>query len=141
MTDDAATYRRIPHEIFNEGKLDLIDEIFAEDYVEHHPAPPGFPEGREAVRTFISMAREGFPDLKYEILQQYQDGDVHVGYIRASGTMSGPFMGIPPTGKSATWDEIHIGRFERGKLAEHWAVVDRLKMLQDLGIAEGPPAP
>lgn len=110
MPDDAATYRRVPLEIFNEKKLDLIDEIFAEDYVEHVEGPPGFPEGREAVRTFVGALLEAFPDFRYEVLQQYQDGDMHIGYIRGTGTQTGEFMGIPATNKAATWDEVHIGR-------------------------------
>lgn len=139
MTDDAATYRRIPLEVFNEGKLDLIDELFSDDYVEHAPVPPGFPEGREAVKAFVSAVRSAFADFRYEILMQHQDGDVHFGLIRASGTMTGDFMGMPATNKSATWDEVHIGRFADGRLAEHWAVIDQLKMLQDLGLAPSPP--
>ncbi|MFP5319732.1 MAG: ester cyclase [Acidimicrobiia bacterium] len=139
MTDDAASYRRIPIEILNEGRLELIDELFAEDYVEHAAIPPGFPEGREAVRMFFVMLREAFPDLRYEVLQQYQDGDIHIGYIRGSGTMTGAFMGMEPTSKSATWEETHIGRMRDGRLVEHWAVLDQLKMLQDLGLAPAPP--
>ena len=139
MTDDAAAYRRIPDEILNEGKLELIDELFTDDYVEHADLPPGFPEGRDAVRMFFGMLREGFPDLHYEVLQQYQDGDMHIGLIRGTGTMTGSFLGMPPTNKSATWDEVHIGRMRDGRLTEHWGIVDQLKMLQELGLAPAPP--
>jgi SnoaL-like polyketide cyclase len=45
------------------------------------------------------------------------------------------------TGKSAAWDEVHIGRLANGKLAEHRAVIDQLGMLQQLGLAPGPGAP
>lgn len=140
MTDDAATYRRIPLEVFNEGKVELADELLAEDYVEHS-APPPLPRTREVLRQFVEMVRSAFPDFRYEILGQWQDGDTHIGYIRASGTMTGDFMGMPATGKSAAWDEVHIGRFANGKLAEHWAVIDQLGMLQQLGLAPGPGAP
>jgi predicted ester cyclase len=62
-----------------------------------------------------------------------------VGYVRASGTMSGDFMGMPASGKSAAWEEIHIGRFAGGKMAEHWGVLDRMGMLQQLGFVPPPP--
>ena len=133
MSDDASTFRRVPLEVFNDGKLDLIDEIFAEDYVEHVELPPGFPEGRDAVRAFVSSVREAFPDFRFEILQQHHDGDHHIGYIRASGTMSGEFMGMPPSNKSASWDEIHIARFANGRVTDHWAVIDQVSMLRQLG--------
>ncbi len=85
------------------------------------------------------MMRAAFPDFRYEVFQQTQDGDTHVGYVRASGTMTGDFMGMPASGKPASWEEIHIGRFAGGKMAEHWAVIDRLGMLTQLGfIPEAP---
>ena len=81
------------------------------------------------------MARSAFPDFRYDILGQWQDGDTHIGYIRANGTMSGEFMGMPATGKSASWDEIQIGRYANGKLAEHWALIDMFAMLHQRGLA------
>ena len=137
---DAESFRRIPLEIFNQGRLELIDELFAADYVENVQPPFPIPEGREGVRTFIAALREAFPDLRYEVVQQYQDGDVHIGYVRVSGTMRGDFVGMPASGRSATWDEIHIGRYRDGQLAEHWAVQDQLGMLQQLGFAPPPGA-
>ena len=138
MSDDAATFRRIPLELVNEKKLDLVDELFAEDYVEHAEIPPGFPEGREAARTFFGALFEAVPDFRYEVLQQYQDGDVHFVHIQGSGTMTGDFLGMPATGKSATWREMHIGRMQDGKVVEHWEVTDQLKMLRDLGVLPPP---
>ena len=132
MTDDAANYRRIPLEVFNEGKLELVEELLSEDFVEH-AAPPGFPTDRSALTEFVTGIRSAFPDFKYEILGQWQDGDTHIGWIRASGTMTGDFMGMPASGKSASWEESHIGRYADGKLVEHWAVIDQLSMLTQLG--------
>lgn len=51
----------------------------------------------------------------------------------ARGTMRGDFMGMPASGKTATWQEIHITRFADGKAVEHWAVVDQYSMLTQLG--------
>jgi predicted ester cyclase len=139
MTDDASTYRRIPEEILNQGKVELIDELFAEDYVEH-AAPPGVPPNRDSLKEFFADIRNAFPDLHYEVLQQYHDGDTHIGLIHARGTMKGDFMGMTATGKSAEWDEIHIGRMAGGKLVEHWGVVDNLTMMQQLGLVPEPGA-
>lgn len=140
MTEDAENYRRIPLEVFNEGRVELIDELLAEDFVEH-AAPPPIPPTRESLHQFVAMVRSAFPDFRYEILGQWQDGDTHIGYIRGSGTMTGDFMDMPATGKSAAWDEVHIGRFANGKLVEHWAVIDQLGMLQQLGLAAAPGSP
>ena len=132
MTDDAASYRRIPLEVFNEGKLELVEELLSEDFVEH-AAPPGFPTGRDSLTEFVNGIRAAFPDFRYEILGQWADGDMHIGWLRASGTMNGDFMGMPASGKSASWEESHIGRYADGKLVEHWAVIDQLSMLTQLG--------
>ena len=64
--------------------------------------------------------------------------DQIVHRLTATGTMTGEFMGIAPTGKSATWTEIHIGRGVNGRISEHWGLVDRLSMLTQLGIVPAP---
>src|SRR5207253_4641865 len=111
----AANYRRIPLEVFNEGKVELVNELLSEDFVEHLPLPPGIPPGRDSLVPFVNAIRAAFPDFKYEILGQWQDGDTHLGLIRASGTMTGDFMGMPASNKAASWDEVHIGRYADGK--------------------------
>ena len=54
-------------------------------------------------------------------------------YLTGHGTMKGEFQGMPPTGKHASWKEMHMGRFENGKVVEHWGVVDQMGMLAALG--------
>lgn len=139
MADDAANFRRIPLEIFNEGRIELIDELFAEDFVEHIATPPGVPPTRDGLHMFVGALRSAFPDLNYEIVAQFQDGDKQIGHVRVSGTMTGDFLGMPASGKSATWEEIHIARMSAGQVSEHWGVLDRLGMLQQLGFVPPPP--
>jgi predicted ester cyclase len=52
--------------------------------------------------------------------------------------MTGDFMGIPATGKHATWNEIHVGRVANGRVAEHWGIADQLGMLVQLGVVPAP---
>jgi predicted ester cyclase len=52
--------------------------------------------------------------------------------------MKGEFAGMAATGKHATWTEIHIGRVVNGRLTDHWAVIDQLPMLIQLGVIESP---
>jgi predicted ester cyclase len=82
---------------------------------------------------FFEALLAAFPDFRYEVVQQYQDGDMHVGWIRDTGTMEGDFMGMPASGKTASWDEVHFGRVVDGKVTEHWAVIDQFAMLRQLG--------
>ena len=107
---DADTWRSIPQEIFTDGREDLIDEYFGVDYVEHAKLPPGIGPGREGFRQFVSAFRSAFPDGRYEVLLQTQDGDLHTGLVAVEGTMTGDFLGMPASGKKARWEEMHIGR-------------------------------
>jgi predicted ester cyclase len=43
-------------------------------------------------------------------------------------------MGLPPTGKSVTYNEIFILRFVNGRIAETWGVVDVFSQLKQLGV-------
>lgn len=134
---DKVTLRRFPLEILNEGKIDVIDEVLAADYVEHSPF--GYPATREGAKSFVRDFRSAVPDLKYTVNREISEGDFVVQHVTASGTLKGEFMGMPATGKSATWDEVHIVRVVGGRGVEHWGLVDQLGMLQQLGLAPAPP--
>ena len=133
------TAARMPLEAFNEGRLEVVDEVLSPEF-EDHDLPPGLPQGREGVKALISSVRSAFPDLKNTIVRQIAEGDVVVNHIRVTGTMTGDFMGMEATGTSAAWDAIHIVRLRDGRIAEHWAVQDQLGMLQQLGLAPAPPS-
>ena len=132
-----ANASRIPMEVFNQGKLAVIDEVMTSDFIEH-AAPPGFPPGPAGLKTFVTALRAAFPDFTYKSDDVIAEGDKVVIRLTAHGTMKGAFMGMPATGKSATWSEIHIARMANGKVAEHWAEIDRLGMLQQLGVIPTP---
>lgn len=140
LESDQAAMLRIPLEAFNEGKLEILDEVVAPDYVDHAPVPPGTPIGIEGLKGFVTAIRSAFPDIHYDVLRTVSAGDTHVQYLKNSGTMTGDFMGMPASGKRAVWDEVHIARVVDGKLAEHWQVIDQLSMLQQLGFVPEPQA-
>ena len=127
---------RIPAEI-NKRNLGVFDEVAGPNAVDH-AAPPGVPSTAEGTKQFLGMMLAAFPDLHYTVDQVVAEGDKVVHYQTAHGTMKESFLGMPATGKSATWSEIHIVRFANGKVTDHWAVVDQLGMLQQLGLAPAP---
>jgi predicted ester cyclase len=61
------------------------------------------------------------------------EGDRVVARNTVTGTHLGEYMGIPPTGKSVTYDEIFIARFVDGRIAETRGVVDVLSQMKQLG--------
>jgi len=128
---------RIPLEVINNNRFELIDELYATNYVEHTPQP-GVPPTREGFKQTAIALKEAFPDLQYTIDDVVEGGDRIVHRLTASGTMKGEFAGMAPTGKYATWTEVHIGRVVNGRLTEHWGVIDQLSMLIQLGVIESP---
>ena len=132
--------RRFVDEVINRGKMEVIDELAAPDF-QDHAAPPGVPAGLEGLKMFMNGFRAAFPDLRYHLEDQIAEGDKLVQRYTVHGTMKGEFQGMPATGKHAMWSEIHISRFANGKAAEHWASVDQLGMLQQLGLAPTPGQP
>jgi steroid delta-isomerase-like uncharacterized protein len=132
---------RIPLEVFNQGKLEVVDEVIADNSVDHGTLPPGMPAGKEGVKALAKSLRSAFPDFKIVIDLQIAEGDLVVQHATSTGTMKGEFAGMPPSGKSAKWEAIHISRIKDGKVVEHWAVQDQMGMLQQLGFMPATAAP
>ena len=132
-----ATLKRFVEEVLNKGNLALVDELALPDAVDHN-LPPGLPPGPAGYKLFVGAFRQAFPDLHYHVEDVIAEGDMVAQRTLGHGTMKGDFQGMPATGKSASWSEIHIVRFANGKMVEHWGQVDQLGMLQQLGLAPTP---
>jgi steroid delta-isomerase-like uncharacterized protein len=128
---------RFIHEVLNTGNLGALSEFMAADYVEQ-AAPPGLPPTSEGVGLFFAMLRQTFPDFQYTIEDVVAEEDKVVLRVTGHGTMQGALMAMPATGQHADWAEIHIARFRNGMMVEHWAVIDQMSMLQQLGLMPPP---
>lgn len=130
-----AMVTRLPEGI-NKGDLTVFDQLTAPDPVDHS-LPPGMPATVQGTKMSLSVFRAAFPDLHYRIEDTIAEGDRVAQRVTGHGTMKGDFQGMPASGKSATWSEIHIVRFANGKVVEHWATADMASMLQQLGFGAG----
>lgn len=130
--DSKVLGRRIVDAI-NTGNVAVFDEIYAPSYVDRNPFPGATPD-REGSKQSLKQFRTAFPDLRYTIEDEIASGDKLVTRLSARGTQKGEFLGVPATGKQATWSELHIGRITDGKVVEHWGVGDQLGMMQQLGL-------
>lgn len=133
MADRKETMRRFYDEVFSEGKLEVVDELTTEDFVDHEEGPPGTPGGREGVKAGVTMFRDAFPDMKAEVGQLLEDGDLAAARVTFSGKHDGEFMGVPASGKTVSFAGIDIVRFDGDKVAEHWGVTDMMAMMQQIG--------
>ena len=131
-------YRRTFEEVFNQGNLALVDELVAEDFL-NHEVPPGMNNrGPESTRQLVMMLRTAFPDLHFTIEEMVAEGDTVAGRVTMSGTHLGSFQGMPPTGRSFQQAHMHFVRFRDGQAIEHRAVRDDLGMMRQLGLIPAP---
>ena len=91
-----AVVRRNTEEVQGKGRLDVFDELFADNFIEHTPQPNTTPD-KAGVRTLYRYIRAAFPDFHAEIHWQLADGDRVTTYKTYYGTHEGPFLGIAPT--------------------------------------------
>jgi steroid delta-isomerase-like uncharacterized protein len=77
-----------------------------------------------------------FPDLQITVEDLIESGDKLVVRNTVTGTHQGEYMGLPPTGRSVTYNEIFIFRFADGRIAETWGVVDVLSQMKQLGVIQ-----
>jgi predicted ester cyclase len=131
--------RRLIEEGFNQGRLEVADELTSPDLVEHQDFGPNHAAGAEGARAVIASLRRAFSDFHLEIEDLSVDGDKVWLRMVGTGTNDGSFMGNEPTGRPMRTDVFDVIRVADGKMVEHWGVPDRLGALFQLGLA-GPTA-
>ena len=118
-------------ENINAGNIDSAVESFAEDALDHDPAPGQGP-GREGFRTFWGSLSSAFPDAHIEPAHLVADDDhVCIAYT-LTGTHQGEFEGVAPTSKTIEVRGVQIGRFEDGKIVERWGSTDELSIMRQI---------
>jgi predicted ester cyclase len=132
--DSKALMWRITDEIWNNGRLELVDELIAEDLVDHVTLEGLEGNGRARYRASIETARAAFPDYRNPLDFVLADGAFAVSYGRSTGTHRGEYLGIPPTGRSFDVPTFGILRFANGQAVERWGMSDNLAMMQQLGL-------
>jgi steroid delta-isomerase-like uncharacterized protein len=90
--------------------------------------------GAQAIKEVFATLHRAFPDLHVRIDDLIEEEDKVVVRQTVTGTHQGEYMGLPPTGKPVTYNEIFIVRFVNGRIAETWGVVDVLSQMKQLGV-------
>ncbi len=131
---------RVVEEAWNQGKMEVLDEEFATEYVYHQSPSPDI-EGLEAYKQYIVDTRNSYPDFKLTIEEMIIKGDKIVVRGTFSGTNTGelPEYGIPATGKQVTFNWCLVSHRMNGKTTEEWNYVDSLGLMQQLGFTLTPP--
>lgn len=117
-------------EIWSKGNVDLIDDLFAADYVGHFPGETV--HGRRALVNQVTAHRSSFPDWTEEVEDTIADRDRVVVRFRSRGTNLGEFSGRPPTGNRVEISEVAIFRLSNGRIMEQWVYPDILSLQSQL---------
>lgn len=126
-------YEQYIKEFLQNGDESAADTFIDTNVITHDGMPNQAP-GLDGVKQTFKALREAFPDMTVAVKDIIAADDKVVGRFVVSGTNTGSFMGMPATAKKFTYDEIVIVRFKDGKIVEHWAEMDSLGMMQQLGI-------
>ncbi len=126
--------RRVYEEGLNQGRFDVLDEIVDPGFV-NHAAPADAPRGSEGVKAVFAMIRSTAPDYHLEVEHVIGEGDLVA--LHGIG-VTGPMQGVDVTGRSARIPQVHIFRFDGGRIVEHWGIRHDLPAMQELGVIDGP---
>jgi len=136
--DDMKRFARERVEVlFNRGELDRVEEFVTPDFV-NHEAWPGEDPGFEGFRLRLRRLHEAFSEMRMEVLEVVAGDDLVAYRAELSGVHTGTLLGIPPTGRSFTAQQMHMLRLRDGRSSEHWATRDDLGMLVQLGVITPP---
>jgi steroid delta-isomerase-like uncharacterized protein len=138
-----AIVRRFCEDMLTAHNLEVSGELFTDDFIDHAPDDPreGRRSGVEGAKREVAVFTDGLPDIVVRVDDLFAEGDRVVLRATVTGTHTGTFVGIPPTGKSVNVKAIQIFRFTDGKIAEAWLEIDRLSLLQQLGVIPAPGEP
>jgi steroid delta-isomerase-like uncharacterized protein len=139
IASNKATFSRL-HDALNSGDQEFIsttiDGIFDQDVRIGTPLPIEA-TGAQALKQVWATLLRAYPDLHVTVEDLFGEEDRLVARNTVTGTHQGEYLGVPPTGKSVTYNEMFIVRFADGRIAETWGIVDLLSQMKQIGAIPG----
>jgi steroid delta-isomerase-like uncharacterized protein len=119
---------------FETGSTDrIVNELLSPSYTLNFPgkSAPLSPSDTKSLMTEYVTA---FPNLKFSITEQVTEGEKVVTCLTVSGTHTGKYMGMNPTGKTFTVSAITVHRIVNEKIEEEWTELNVLGIIHQLGL-------
>jgi predicted ester cyclase len=128
IEENKALVRRFISEIFEQGRVESVDELCAEDFIGHTWGDMD----RDGLKQTTGRLAKTLADVQFTVEDEIAEGDRVAVRVTASARQVGEIGGQPGTGRSYTIGEIHIFRFRDGKVIEHWHQYDQLARMKQL---------
>ncbi|MFO0775180.1 MAG: ester cyclase [Nitrospiraceae bacterium] len=118
---------------WNQGRLDVFDELLHTNFQNHTPYSPNLLPGIQGMKATVALARAAFPDLRFVIEDQVLTEGKIATRCTMYGTHQGTFFGLPPSGKRVSIKQFQIDRLLDGKIVEQWRLSDMAGLLKQIG--------
>jgi steroid delta-isomerase-like uncharacterized protein len=128
-------FGRLYHSVWNERRLEYIEQIIAATHALSEPTVSGTGVGPAAYRRQVERLFAGLPDLKFNVDETVSEGDKLVVYWTIAGTHRGELFGVPATNRKVSISGVTMSQIADGKILESTVIWDRLALMKQLGIA------
>ena len=127
--------REIFEEVYNEGKLDVLDDLIDANYLRHQP-PMKKVQGLEGYKAFISETRGAYTNFKIVLDEVLSIDNKTVVRLTLTGKNTGriPTLQTPPTGREIAMPACVISTWDNGKIVEEWVYNDYLGLAYQFGV-------
>ena len=131
-----ALLRRWFEEVWNKGREEAIDEMFAEDGIAHNLADEGGKplRGPTGFKPFFRNFRAAFPDIEVVVEDTITEGDKVAARCTVRGKHQSDSLGFAATQRPMEITGMTIVRIANGKIVEAWNNFDFMNMYQQLGM-------
>jgi len=129
--ENIAIVRQLLNAVSSEDHA-ALERLVAPTWVNHDPSLPPM-QGHEGIRQLSGMFHTAFPDVRMEFEDVLADGDKVAARFCMTGTNTGSFMGMPPSGKSINVTATGIFRLRDGKVTDNWVNLDVMGLMQQVG--------
>ena len=136
VAENKALVRRFYEEVWDRGNVEFARDVFADDYVRHDLRPTHALPGAAGMAKIAADFRRAFPDARWRVDLVLGEDDFVAARWTATGTFTGQWGDVEPTGKAATFSGVNIYRFNQGgKVAEIWNHRDDLGFMEQVGVS------
>ncbi len=134
MTATTKTLTRDILKAFETGDTAFLETYVGPDFVQHSP---GMPSSREALFKFHNVFHQAFPNGRFDVDDMIGEDDKVLIRWTMRGTQTGPWFGVPATGRTVEFVGMDLWRYADGKLVEAWFVGDNMTLMRQLGLLPG----